>query len=142
MDPVLLVSTFLVVAVITLALVIRSYRDIVGQLRDELRESSYARRRTAEAQQRQSQQWAPVLARYPFDARRFRHVGGPIDGVQFDEDRVALIVFTGEGRGEPDGRVRELVRAGRVDWVEVPLGDQAPPPQAPPLPSPPPAEST
>lgn len=127
MDPVLLVSAFLVAALLALVLVIRYHRDRMEALRDELREAASTRRRSAEAQARQAQQWAPLLAQYPFDARKFRWVGGPIDGVQFEDDRVALIVFTGEGRGEPDGRVRELVRAGRVDWVEVPLRAPAAP---------------
>lgn len=126
MDPTLVVSAFLVLALIVLALVVRYYRDRVAKLLDELQDSSTARRRAAEAHARLQSQWAPALSTYPLDPRSFRWVGGAFDGVQVETDRLVLVAFTGEGRPPPDARVRDLVRAGKVEWVEVPLAASAP----------------
>lgn len=67
-----------------------------------------------------TEQYAPWLAHWPFpDARRFRFLGDPIDGVAFEPDAVYLVeVKTASGRLTPDQeRIRDLVLAGRVGWV-------------------------
>lgn len=67
-----------------------------------------------------TEQYAPWLAGWPFDdPRRFRFLGDPIDGVQFEDDAVYLVeVKTAGGRLTPDQkRVRDAVLAGRVGWV-------------------------
>jgi predicted Holliday junction resolvase-like endonuclease len=135
-DPLVLVSALLVGALIVLVLVIRYYSDRVARLQEELQGSALARRRAAETSDRWRAQWMPVLAAHPFDPRRFRFVGGPIDGVQFEEDKVLFVAFASEGRPPADPRVRDLVRAGRVEWVEVPVGASMQAPSATPAPGP------
>jgi predicted Holliday junction resolvase-like endonuclease len=67
-----------------------------------------------------TEQYAPWLAGWPFaDARRFRFLGDPIDGVQFEDDAVYLVeVKTAGATLNPRQRaVRDAVLAGRVGWV-------------------------
>lgn len=67
-----------------------------------------------------TEQYAPWLAGWPFaDARRFRFLGDPVDGVQFEDDAVYLVeVKTAGGALSPRQRaVRDAVLAGRVGWV-------------------------
>ena len=37
-----------------------------------------------------SEQWFPLMDRYPYDAQGFRFLGSPIDGIQFEEDRIVF----------------------------------------------------
>ena len=52
---------------------------------------------------------------------RFRFLGAPIDGVQFEDDRIVLVEFkSGQSRlSSRQRRIRDLVREGRVEFREV-----------------------
>jgi len=129
-DPFIAVSVGLVLAVLALVVTVRIYNDRLDRLREELRSVASSRQSLAASHDRLTAQWAPLLSRYPYDPRRFRFVGSPVDGVQFEEDRVVFVEFTeGVDLGPEQQRVRDLVRAGRVEWLEVPL-------EAPPTPEP------
>ena len=68
-----------------------------------------------------TEQWLPLTESYPWDPRNFRFLGAPIDGVQFEDDRVVLVEFkSGRSRlSDRQLRIRELVRSGRVEFREV-----------------------
>lgn len=67
-----------------------------------------------------TEQFAPWMEAYPFDPERFRFLGDPIDGVQFDDEAVYLVEIKAAGSRTTAAqrRLRELVEAGRVGWVE------------------------
>ena len=58
-----------------------------------------------------TEQWLPLTESYPWDPRNFRFLGAPIDGVQFEDDRVVLVEFK--------SGIRELVKSGKVEFREV-----------------------
>lgn len=68
-----------------------------------------------------TEQWLPLTESYPWDPRNFRFLGAPIDGVQFEDDRVVLVEFkSGRSRlSDKQRRIRELVQSGRVEFREV-----------------------
>lgn len=68
-----------------------------------------------------TEQWLPLAESYPWDPRNFRFLGTPIDGVQFEDDRVVLVEFkSGRSRlSEKQIRIRELVQSGKVEFREV-----------------------
>ena len=68
-----------------------------------------------------TEQFMPFLKAYPYDKQSFRFIGSPIDGVQFEDDRIVLVEFkTGSSRlTEKQKRIRELVRKKRVDFEEI-----------------------
>lgn len=70
---------------------------------------------------RLTEQFAPFMEAYPHDPARFRFLGSPVDGVQFNDDEVLLVEFkAGRSRLTPNQRrVRDLVEAGRVGWLEL-----------------------
>ena len=73
------------------------------------------------------EQLLPYLPDFPFNPKDVRFLGSPVDLVVFDGlDRGALerVVFvevkTGQAALTPRERqLREVVRAGRVEWVEI-----------------------
>jgi predicted Holliday junction resolvase-like endonuclease len=59
--------------------------------------------------------------RFPWDPSNFRFLGTPIDGVQFEDDRVILVEFkTGNSQlSKRQRHIRELVNDGKVDFEVI-----------------------
>ena len=133
MDPLLAVSTGLIVAVLALVIVVRAYHDKVSRLKEELRAAQSSRQSLATTYGRITEQWAPFMGGYPYDPQRFRFLGSPVDGVQFEDDKVVFVEFKANRSGLTDRerRIRENVMAGRVEWLEFRLDERTP--SAPPV---------
>lgn len=123
MDPLLAVSTGLVVAVLALVITIRVYADKVAKLQEELQALGSSKQSLATTYGRITEQWAPFMAGYPHDPRRFRFLGSPVDGIQFEEDRIVFVEFkANQSRLTPgEQRIRQLVEEKRVEWLEFRL---------------------
>jgi predicted Holliday junction resolvase-like endonuclease len=73
-----------------------------------------------------TEQLVPLLPGFAFNPRDVRFLGSPVDLVVFDglsEGEVRRVVFVEVKTGSAElsareRRVREAVRAGRVEWVE------------------------
>src|SRR6266568_296615 len=65
-----------------------------------------------------TEQWFPLMDRYPYDSANFRFLGTPVDGVQFEEDKIVFIEFK-SSRAELSSaqrRMKQLILAGKVSW--------------------------
>lgn len=65
------------------------------------------------------------MNQYPYNPWGFRFLGSPIDGVQFEEDRVVLVEFKANRSRLSDGqkRIKKLVEDGHVYWEEFHFTD-------------------
>lgn len=133
MDPFLVVSLGLILAVLALVVTIRLYQSKVERLRDELRELASSKQSLATTYGRITEQWAPFMARYPHNPQNFRFLGSPVDGVQFEDDKVVFVEFkSNTSKLTPlQQRIRDLVQQGKVEWLEVRFEDANPAPAAP-----------
>jgi predicted Holliday junction resolvase-like endonuclease len=70
---------------------------------------------------RMSEQFFPFMKSYPYDARNFRFIGSPVDGIQFEKERIVFVEFkTGDSRlSSRQKEIRELVRKKKVGFEEV-----------------------
>jgi predicted Holliday junction resolvase-like endonuclease len=76
------------------------------------------------------EQLIPYLPAFPYNPKDARFLGSPVDLVVFDglaEGRVRRIVFVevktgGAGLTGRERMVREAVREGEVEWVELRVG--------------------
>ena len=68
-----------------------------------------------------SEQFLPLVEQYPYDPKQFRFLGSPIDGIQFEEDKVVLVEFKAAGSrlSARQRRVRDLVREGKIEFQEI-----------------------
>lgn len=75
-----------------------------------------------------SEQWFPLTDAFPYDSRGFRFLGSPIDGIQFEEDRIIFCEFKANRSdlSESQRRIRDLVRQGRVEWQEFRFVEDGP----------------
>lgn len=88
------------------------------RFRFQLRSQSVKHGRTME-------QLAPFSRGYPYDPRGFRFIGDPIDGVQFNDDRVVFIEFkTGNAQlSERQRKIRDNIEKKRVEFMEIRSGE-------------------
>ena len=71
-----------------------------------------------------TEQFLPLSKTYPWDPKQFRFLGTPVDGIQFEPDRVLLIEFKAAGskHSKRQREIRDMVRQGRVDFEEIRAG--------------------
>lgn len=72
-----------------------------------------------------TEQWFPLMEGYPYDSANFRFLGTPVDGIQFEDDRVIFVEFKSH-RAELSAtqrRLKKAIEAGRVYWEEFHFQD-------------------
>ena len=90
-----------------------------------LEEERTRQRSLSAAYGRITEQWFPLMDRYPYDSANFRFLGTPVDGVQFEEDKIVFVEFKSH-RSELSSaqkRLRKLVETGKVYWEEYVFRD-------------------
>ena len=67
-----------------------------------------------------TEQWFPLMDRYPYNSANFRFLGTPVDGVQFEEDKIVFVEFKSRNAefSTAQRRMKQLVQAGKVTWEE------------------------
>ena len=60
------------------------------------------------------------MDRYPYDSQAFRFLGSPIDGIQFEEDKIIFCEFKANRStlSPLQKQIKQLVEAKRVYWEE------------------------
>ncbi len=71
-----------------------------------------------------TEQFMPFISDYPYDSKQFRFLGSPIDGVQFEEDKIVMIEFKSAGSklSTRQRKIRNLIKEGKVDFQEIRVG--------------------
>ena len=67
-----------------------------------------------------TEQWFPLMEKYPYDSAHFRFLGTPIDGVQFEEDKIVFVEFKSRKAelSTQQRRLKQMIQAGKVTWEE------------------------
>ena len=89
---------------------------------DERCSKMYSQKKSSEVRLGQiAENFAPILESFPYDPKRGRFLGSPIDMVVFEDNEIAFVEFkTGTSQLNSNQRkVRDLVREGKVVWKEI-----------------------
>ena len=67
------------------------------------------------------EQFIPFLKNYPYEKGNFRFIGTPIDGLQFEPDRVIFVEFkTGDSKLTTKQKgIKDLILNRKVEFKEV-----------------------
>ena len=116
-DSIPLMWWFVIVETFVIVLLVIVLKRALGGLS---REGSLRRRESTRYGQI-TEQFMPFISEYPYDSKQFRFLGSPIDGVQFEEDKIVMIEFKSAGSqlSTRQRRIRNLVREGKVDFQEI-----------------------
>lgn len=88
--------------------------------KSELRNVHFDKRSLSSRYGKMTEQFMPFLKDYPYDPSNFRFLGTPIDGVQFEEDKIIFIEFKSATSrlSERQRIVADNIYNKRVDFEE------------------------
>jgi predicted Holliday junction resolvase-like endonuclease len=96
------------------------HKKAVRPLRTKIREIEEHKRSLSSIYGRITEQYAPFMKKYPFNPHKFRFIGEPIDGIQFEDDKIIFIEFKAR-RGVLNPRqkmIKKMVQTNKISWYE------------------------
>ncbi len=121
MDPLVYIWTFLIGIIFGLVLgLILVYRTVISSMREKIEKLIQQRQSLSTTYGKITEQFAPFMKSYPFSPENFRFIGSPIDGIQFEKDRVIFVEFkTNKSQLSKDqNRIKKLIKDKKVEWFE------------------------
>tara|TARA_B100001750_G_C15475368_1_gene582171 strand:+ start:575 stop:958 length:384 start_codon:yes stop_codon:yes gene_type:complete len=106
----------IVILVLSLALVITVIW--ISRMSRELKQEQFRNRSLSSKYGKLTEQFLPLIDSYPWNSQKFRFLGSPIDGVQFEDDKVIFVEFkTGNSQLSKNQRhIRDIVEANKVEF--------------------------
>jgi predicted Holliday junction resolvase-like endonuclease len=107
--------------IVVLVLVLIISIIVCWKLIEQNRKLRFEKRSMSGKYGKMTEQFMPFLKGYPYNEQNFRFIGSPIDGVQFEDDKVVLVEFkTASSRlTEKQKKIKELVERKKVEFKEV-----------------------
>ena len=67
------------------------------------------------------EQFVPFTSNFPYTKENFKFLGDPIDGIVFEEDKIAIVeIKTGSSQLSPkQKKIKELISEGKVEFKEL-----------------------
>jgi len=98
--------------------VVLVYRKIASPLKKERIEDR--KRSLSSLYGKITEQFAPFMERYPHNPKNFRFIGSPIDGIQFEDDKIIFVEFKSSNSKLTEGqkKMKEIVENKKVEWFE------------------------
>jgi len=121
MDPLMVLWVFLFGVVFgIIAGLILVYIGIVSPLRKRFETLRQQKQSLSTVYGRITEQFAPFMESYPFSPQNFRFIGSPVDGIQFEDDKIVFVEFkTNKSRlTSLQQRIKRLIKDKRVEWFE------------------------
>src|SRR5205085_11786796 len=103
-----------------LFLLVLYYKRKMDALLDRLDDEQSRQKSLSTVYGRISEQWFPLMDRYPYDSQSFRFIGTPVDGIQFEEDGIIFCEFKpNQSELSPiQKQIKRLIEEKRVYWEE------------------------
>lgn len=92
----------------------------------DLAEVNFRKKSLSSKYGKMTEQFLPFLDSYPYDEQSFRFLGSPIDGIQFEPDKVVLVEFktAGSKLTKRQKEIKHLVETGKVEFQEFRIGEE------------------
>ena len=91
------------------------------QLYKRLKQELFRKRSLSRKYGKLTEQFLPLVEKFPWDPSNFRFLGMPIDGVQFEDDRIILVEFKAANSqlSQLQRHIRDLVSNGNVGFEVI-----------------------
>ena len=88
-----------------------------------LNEMKFLNRSQSTRYGRLTEQFLPIVVSYPWDSHNFRFIGSPVDGIQFEDDKIIVVEFKAgkSSLSKKQRKIRDLVKAGKVEFEVIKL---------------------
>jgi len=110
-------STIIILILIALALILFALWRRAASRHAEV---AFAKNSLSSKYGKMTEQFMPFLKDYPYDPQNFRFLGTPVDGVQFEDNKIIFVEFkSSNSQLSPRQRqIAELVWQKRVEFEE------------------------
>lgn len=94
-----------------------------SNLRQSLSDLASSKQSLATKYGKMSEQFMPFMKDYPYNSNNFRFIGSPIDGLQFEDDKIVFVEFktSNSSLSEKQKKIREMIKKKQVEWDEIRL---------------------
>lgn len=88
---------------------------------NKLNEIRFQKRSLSSKYGKITEQFLPFLDNFPYNPSNFRFIGTPIDGIQFEEDKIVFFEFkSGDSRLTiKQNQIKKLVKENKIDFEEI-----------------------
>lgn len=110
---------FLVITILTLLVIILLRKvQLLSKAVDDLK---FDKKSLSVKYGKMSEQFFPLMKDYPFNPQNFRFLGTPIDGVQFEKDKIIFLEFktSNSQLSAKQKEIQDLVKNKSVDFKEM-----------------------
>ena len=91
------------------------------QLYEQLKKEKFRHKSLSTRYGQITEQFLPLVETYPWNPSNFRFLGSPIDGIQFEDDRIILVEFKSNSShmSKRQRELKALVEAGKVEFQVI-----------------------
>lgn len=91
------------------------------KLKDNLREILSKKQSLSTTYGQIFEQLIPFSKKFPYDTKKFRFIGDPVDGIVFDDNKIIFceVKLHKSQLNKRQKKIKELVRKKKVDWFEI-----------------------
>ena len=113
--------TFWILSILFLLLITSLF--IISRLYKNLSKERFRNRSQSTKYGQLTEQFMPLLDSYPWNPSGFKFLGNPIDGIQFENDRIVLVQFkTASSKlSKTQREIKTLVASNKVEFREIRL---------------------
>ena len=106
--------------IIVLAVLLILFFLLWRKTKDQLNDISFRKSSLSSRYGKMTEQFMPFLKDYPYLPENFRFLGSPVDGVQFEDDKIIFIEFKAANSklSPKQKRIAELVWQKKVEFQE------------------------
>ena len=93
----------------------------IKKLRKELTDTKFQKQSLSVKYGKMAEQFIPFIRNYPYDKQNFRFIGTPIDGIQFENDKVIFLEFKiGDSKlSKKQQEIKKIVENQKVEFEEL-----------------------
>ena len=90
------------------------------KLRKDINYLTFSKQSLSTKYGKMSEQFMPFLESYPYDKNNFRFIGTPIDGVQFEDDKIVFVEFktSNSTMTTKQRAIRNLINDRKIEFKE------------------------
>ncbi len=110
-----------VLAILILCLVVVLLYLRLNQIENRLKEALSRKQSQSTRYGQIFEQMVPFSKDFPFDPKKFRFIGNPIDGIVFDDDKIIFceIKLNNSNLSPRQKSIKKMVDDKRVYWKEI-----------------------
>jgi predicted Holliday junction resolvase-like endonuclease len=117
--PLVIVNICLLILSIVIIFLLRTYyKNKINQLNNSLTKIKSDKISQSTKYGQISEEFFPLEQSYPYESKNFKFLGNPIDGIQFNDDRIIIIEFkTNKSQlSQKQRHIRDLIINHKVDF--------------------------